>query len=393
MNQKYRLLRDNKEQGPFSLEELLALSLRPLDLVWVVGRSAGWRYPSEVDSLKPYLGENNTPAPQPLPTPHPAAQQPRPASDLAASPAPYAEISAPADEGEPLTAEGLERKAEEIRRRVQAYAEQNGERQQGVQTKYARSLEDLKQEYADWLHDKKKKKRFAVPSPGRKTWIGTGVAGFVLLLAAGFVLRRPQPHSAQPLTASENIIRGTESSHEARQDLAVNHPDDLPLTDAVAEPPAPLPQSSSVDAFIDSVRRVLAGKSSYPLRHENGHAAVSRKDTPLRLQMPAETTAIATTVPPMKKEPAPPRVNMNARFEQDPNRHHVTSLEVTIQNNGEQLLRTVSVDVFFYRKGDRLFDKQTLYFNNVHPGNSITLSLPGNRKAFNARFQLGAIQE
>ncbi|MBO9658694.1 MAG: hypothetical protein J7527_07690 [Chitinophagaceae bacterium] len=50
----YLLLRDNKETGPFSLEELVKFGLKPYDLVWVQGKSAAWRYPSEVNELKPY---------------------------------------------------------------------------------------------------------------------------------------------------------------------------------------------------------------------------------------------------------------------------------------------------------------------------------------------------
>jgi len=50
----YRLLRSNKESGPYSFNDLLTLGLKPYDLVWVEGRSAAWRYPSEVAELKEY---------------------------------------------------------------------------------------------------------------------------------------------------------------------------------------------------------------------------------------------------------------------------------------------------------------------------------------------------
>lgn len=53
MNQ-YLLLRDNKQTGPYSREELIAKGLKAYDLVWLEGRSAAWRYPSEFDELKPY---------------------------------------------------------------------------------------------------------------------------------------------------------------------------------------------------------------------------------------------------------------------------------------------------------------------------------------------------
>lgn len=50
----YRLLRNNKETGPFSEEEMIAHGFKPYDLIWVEGRSAGWRYPSEIPAFKDY---------------------------------------------------------------------------------------------------------------------------------------------------------------------------------------------------------------------------------------------------------------------------------------------------------------------------------------------------
>ncbi len=51
---RYLLLRDNKESGPYTLAELVSKGIKPYDLVWVEGRSAAWRYPSELDELKRY---------------------------------------------------------------------------------------------------------------------------------------------------------------------------------------------------------------------------------------------------------------------------------------------------------------------------------------------------
>jgi hypothetical protein len=50
----YLLLRSNKESGPYALEQLIAMGLKPYDLVWIEGKSAAWRYPGEVEELKPY---------------------------------------------------------------------------------------------------------------------------------------------------------------------------------------------------------------------------------------------------------------------------------------------------------------------------------------------------
>ena len=51
---KYLLLRDNKQTGPYSVEELISKGLKPYDLVWLDGKSAAWRYPSEIEELKAF---------------------------------------------------------------------------------------------------------------------------------------------------------------------------------------------------------------------------------------------------------------------------------------------------------------------------------------------------
>ncbi|HLX91248.1 MAG TPA: hypothetical protein VKR32_06170 [Puia sp.] len=50
----YLLLRDNKQFGPLTLEGLTQKGFKAYDLVWVEGKSAAWRYPSEIDELKAF---------------------------------------------------------------------------------------------------------------------------------------------------------------------------------------------------------------------------------------------------------------------------------------------------------------------------------------------------
>jgi len=51
---KYLLLRDNKQSGPYTCDELRTKGLKAYDLVWLEGRSAAWRYPSEVEELRAF---------------------------------------------------------------------------------------------------------------------------------------------------------------------------------------------------------------------------------------------------------------------------------------------------------------------------------------------------
>ena len=54
MSGTYLLLRDNKQSGPYSLDDIKTMGLKKYDLVWVEGKSAAWRYPCEVDEFKSF---------------------------------------------------------------------------------------------------------------------------------------------------------------------------------------------------------------------------------------------------------------------------------------------------------------------------------------------------
>ncbi|MDQ2753486.1 MAG: DUF4339 domain-containing protein, partial [Bacteroidota bacterium] len=50
----YRLLRNNKESGPYTALQLQEMGLKPYDLLWADGRGAAWQYASELPELKPF---------------------------------------------------------------------------------------------------------------------------------------------------------------------------------------------------------------------------------------------------------------------------------------------------------------------------------------------------
>ncbi len=52
--QRYKLLRNNIESGPYLLGDLISLPLKAYDLVWAEGKSASWKYPCEIQELSQY---------------------------------------------------------------------------------------------------------------------------------------------------------------------------------------------------------------------------------------------------------------------------------------------------------------------------------------------------
>jgi hypothetical protein len=52
INMQYRLLRNNKESGPYTKAQLEEMGLKPYDLLWIEGRGGAWLYASEIEELK-----------------------------------------------------------------------------------------------------------------------------------------------------------------------------------------------------------------------------------------------------------------------------------------------------------------------------------------------------
>jgi len=83
MERVYLILRNNQQSGPFTIGELLQQHLLPSDMIWVEGRSTAWTYLSELE-LTPFISS-------------------QPASEK---------------KPEPMGKDEIERKAEELRKKI-----------------------------------------------------------------------------------------------------------------------------------------------------------------------------------------------------------------------------------------------------------------------------------
>lgn len=69
----YTVLRNNKEYGPFTLQELKSQGLFTNDLIWIEGQSNAWRIATEVDAVKSFIKiQETTTSPAPTKKPIPA---------------------------------------------------------------------------------------------------------------------------------------------------------------------------------------------------------------------------------------------------------------------------------------------------------------------------------
>ena len=166
MQKVYLLLRSNQQTGPFSLEELLQFDLKPYDLIWIEGRSAGWYYPQEIQTLQPYLSFLKE---------KPAASTPAPVQESIGKPSQPAGpktifVSMPSnaskEEPTPKPSFSAHSQNQPEAPAFQPSAPIRNEEPETLKTTYAKSLEEVETDYMNWTYQKKAKKKSPVSTKG-----------------------------------------------------------------------------------------------------------------------------------------------------------------------------------------------------------------------------------
>lgn len=167
----YLLLRNNQQSGPYSIEQLKSFTISATDLVWIEGKSSGWTYAGEIDDLNE-LFENR-------------------------------------GKNEEIQVAGFTSPALANDAFIKDTSSQRNH--SGLENKYSRPLDEIKEMYVDHLQKKEKTKKYKL------ALVASGIA---ILLLSGFVLikwmERPEevqikvagtttPVPGEPVTNSENF--------------------------------------------------------------------------------------------------------------------------------------------------------------------------------------------
>ncbi len=141
MQSRYYLLRNNKETGPYAIDELLLQQLTSTDLVWVEGEGNIWCHPYELEELTTTYSINRSKLKK--------EQQP-------VKPAPPPAVRNSSNNGYALPKKDLEQRAEEIRRSVlEQAAEKKQSHSVSWQTEAAATPYYLKDERFNVVYHKK----------------------------------------------------------------------------------------------------------------------------------------------------------------------------------------------------------------------------------------------
>jgi hypothetical protein len=445
MQKVYRLLRNNQETGPYTLDEILQLNLKPFDLVWVEGRSAAWRYPSEIETLKAFV-----PA---------AAQPPTPFEPVATAAMekdfstfvpenPQREIgkkvfvSMPGNPSQPLA------KVEQPQAtpdRHAAYLPKEGSHTANTpppstpvpegelfQTNYNRSLNEVEEDYTSWVYRQKTKKKSTVSKKDM------AIAAVIVLLIVGGYFVISKPSVIQPLTQQRTSAPATQQP--AEETVQQNQP-------AGGEAASSLPPAKT-----EKKKQSSTNSKVLPPERKNDHTEQSEIQTPDNGVVAGNEDIAKTNSEPQKAPPvtdnkgkkkklgevirgifnkkekqeepkeetvmeAPkPATNRQATkrnettedeseadnaalaemvdvFSNAPDNWMmgVTGLKVTLRNRNNVALQTAAVQVLYYDDNNELLDKKSIYFSNVPAKGRATMPAPDHKFADHVTFKVLAV--
>jgi len=221
MKRVYRLLRNNREYGPFTIDELLGQSLRATDMLWIEGKSSAWAYLSEFE-LNPATSKEEIPV-----------------------------LTAP---DKPQTDE-IERKAEEIRKRVMHHPHPIHPVEHSSVDGTHFYIPTADEEVIEFV-DHRKRKSTAVNDVLMTALI---VALFAGSLYGSRTLLQPQSSKTTPATGNTTV---TTDQHAAKSQVPVQ--EQLPLVvdstseEMIAPPPDVTPSHHETAAHVNRTKDSLS---------------------------------------------------------------------------------------------------------------------------------------
>jgi hypothetical protein len=365
MNKCYLLLRNNKETGPLTITELLQLSLTDNDLVWVQGKSAGWRYPSDINELKESIIKKNMPSDpvviamkEPPGVGQPKEQSIGPKKVFVSLP------SAVKKQAAAITP-SFEEKAEAIRQKALNFS---GNKKDPTEVKYARSLNDIKKEYSGWIkQQKKQRKRLIINKPVAFTTL------FVAITTAAFFVLQWNPKKEKsgqvftPASKKTMPVTNRQTNNTVTYKVLQEKPD--VTTDKIPK------QKLSEEVF----ERVIAKPSliKRPLS-----TTVKMKEQP---SVPVKKESIIR-----QKEATVPITDLIETTSQYIQSKEGIGLSISLYNKSGKSVRVAAIDVLYFDKAKVQMGKETLYFISVQPGSTLTKN-SSFVKAASASYRIGLV--
>ncbi|MEX6686888.1 hypothetical protein QTN47_05250 [Danxiaibacter flavus] len=448
----YLLLRNNKESGPFTAEQLAKMGLKPYDLIWEEGRTAAWLYPSEIPALKefaPVIEEQpfdrfyKKPA---AATTKPATAKPKfrisaawrridkdetPAAPAAKEETPsWKEVYSEWQQHTPATSPQPEKPAEKPAPRKQEPVE--------LTTKFEQPLQEIKERYVEHLLTGNKRKNGPTLSVSGKQLMETLLVLGVIALGLWMVFKPEKPENAQAATttvapkqtpAEQKTIVADQSAVDEEQ--TAPQQDEEPQQAPQAVPAEVAKEHAKTPIYINAAENKLRTTAKNPHNGKqvaktqpkqatvkslkpaattsNGiiHQAITKNGAAVKgndqLYQTASNTVINPSTinsakqQPVIETPVLPKSNTKTVDElikvNQSARYPgvVEDVHLSLRNMTTSVLDLVVVDLQYYDKKGFYKKGETLYIKNVPANRDITVKAPDDLNASNITYKVSLV--
>jgi hypothetical protein len=423
MEKTYILLRSNKQQGPFTLAQLAKMDLQPEDLVNVQGGIVGWQYAREIDVLKPYLSDYlASPAPvvntftDPVANTSPvslnAPEESKPSPAEVAQPSkpsiPKVEESTPAvaqtvpkaagvfarfPEGTELSPSGLELKSTSSTRPesatkpsvIKPAAAHLANATPGTGGSPLKVKTPIRQEPVRTQATSAAPRKKAKPAIVLSSLLALGILAFAV---GQFATRSDKNTGGKDESGNTNLSATTTSNDTSLEDNRSVLQQELPFSETSK---ASIASTPTVDA---SAGTASADRDEKP---SDQQVSVATPDSQQQALSNANEPEVTEVPKPVGKEPvkAGPdlteQIYLKSNFINNELGEGVYDLNISMDNKSDKLLKTVAVNIFFTDNDGKTLNKQTLYFSNVKPGETIVRPASQHKLATRVRCELGLV--
>ncbi len=368
----YLLLRNNKESGPFTIEEIKGMTLKPYDLLWVVGKSAAWRYPGEINELKSFA--------PPVPVQITDSYINKQITDSTAV------VSSNIKKSNPINVSIRETNAQKGIKERSVYVNLPSEKKH-VTIQQDRVLFDLespaplKHEPAyDFTDQYNKKSTPAVYFSAKILWICTIILLFGAGLLTGFFISDRRKFFSTDANHPQNRLVQTPMVLNNKKNITSENTVNNPGTEK------PMGGSSAVTDQVKPDEAVLKKPAGNAVK-KNTKNIVFKKDSLIN-QAPVQSSLKSSDS--LKQFVAGQSDMIFQKIKANPENYvnlvtgrystgvfgGISSFPVTVTNNSTLMLEEVVIDIDYIQTNGKIFKTESLAFNDLEPGETVTLKAP-----------------
>jgi hypothetical protein len=351
----YLLLRNNKETGPFTIDEIKEMNLKAYDLLWVVGKSAAWRYPGEIEEIKPF-------AP--------------------AVPDQMADVFKPVKTNS-TNIISKETSSQKSNFAKTVYVNFPAEKRQTAILQQKKVINEDVTEQRDPAYDfsdlYKKKQRNPVGFSGRILWFGIIILLFGAGLFTGFIISdrgkyftkdeiSPQTGNSKSPVSSGSIRENPNIISSNIAGTKINE-QGLPIQD--------LSKKTTVGYRKNTVNATKKNPDNTVLKTDSATAQRTLISNYNLNDSLKKNAAIKSEMLYEKIKAHPENyINLVTGHYSTGVFGGISTFPITVTNSSSMLLEQVVVSVNYIQSNEKIFKTENLYFNGLESGESVTLKAP-----------------